>query len=456
MCLARTVSERFTYTDLFAGIGGFHAALSAMGGHCSYAVEIDPSAAQVYLRNWGIDALGDITIDAGESGVTQRIPEHDVLAAGFPCQPFSKSGAQKGMDEVRGTLYFNILKIIHERHPTVLLLENVRNLAGPRHKHEWEVIIRTLREEGYRVSDTPAILSPHQLGPEQGGRPQIRERVFITATYNPESIGTNSPEPVTQSRHFYGESGETAWRLRDFLLDDVHGYDLTPAEITWIDAWDDWVRRFRHYRRNDRIPGFPIWVDEWRTIEELEGMIEAGDLDDVPRWKMNFLRKNAEFFTKNKSWCDAWIKVSGVMDFPPSRRKLEWQAQDTPSLWDCLMHFRPSGLRAKPPTYAPALVAITQTSIIGPLRRRITPREAARLQGFPDSFSFEGQSDAITYRQLGNGVSVGAVWNILKRHCARDRDILATTESGRRIIDAVESAPISPDCKLSIRDRELK
>ena len=87
-----------------------------------------------------------------------NVPAHEVLAAGFPCQPFSKSGAQRGMDETRGTLYWNILQIIEERKPKVVLLENVRNLAGPRHLHEWQVIIETLRDEGYRVSETPGDL----------------------------------------------------------------------------------------------------------------------------------------------------------------------------------------------------------------------------------------------------------------------------------------------------------
>jgi DNA (cytosine-5)-methyltransferase 1 len=82
----------FRFVDLFAGVGGFHAALSAYGGECAYAVEIDPQAAKVYERNWGVNPLGDITKDANE--LVMNVGDHEILAAGFPCQPFSKSGAQ--------------------------------------------------------------------------------------------------------------------------------------------------------------------------------------------------------------------------------------------------------------------------------------------------------------------------------------------------------------------------
>src|SRR5439155_3870168 len=95
--------------------------------------------------------------------------------------------------------------------------------------------------------------------------------------------------------------------------------------------------------------------------------------------------------------------------FPPSRRKFEWQARGYErDLWRLLLHLRPSGIRVRPPTYLPALVAITQTSIIGCRRRRITPREGARLQGFPDSFDLH-PNDSVAYRQLGNAVNVGVV-----------------------------------------------
>jgi DNA (cytosine-5)-methyltransferase 1 len=158
----------FKFVDLFAGIGGFHAALGALGGECVYASEWDKDAARIYERNWNLKPEGDITLAANDE--VMDVPAHDVLVGGFPCQPFSKSGKQMGMEETRGTLFWNIARIIETHKPSIVLLENVRNIAGPRHIHEWEVIIQTLRDLGYRVSEDPHVVSPHLIKPEFGGR----------------------------------------------------------------------------------------------------------------------------------------------------------------------------------------------------------------------------------------------------------------------------------------------
>ncbi|EYR62860.1 DNA methyltransferase [Actinotalea ferrariae CF5-4] len=443
----------FRFADLFAGIGGFAAALTAFGGKGVYSVEIDPRAAKVYELNWGHSPLGDITRDATDA--IMNVPAHDVLAAGFPCQPFSKSGAQRGMDETRGTLYWNILNIVRAQHPSVLLLENVRNLAGPRHRHEWQVIVETLRKEGYRVSETPAVFSPHQIPPSHGGRPQVRERVFITATYDPDDVGGRiGPEPVVTPRtRLAGFDPAEEWSLDDFLDPDHHvsGCDLSASETLWIDAWDDFVQLMWEARNGRRLPGFPLWADSWPTTRIRAAELAASVASpETPAWKRDFLVKNSRFYEAHREVIDAWAAKWGVFTeaFPPSRRKLEWQAQDTPRLWDTVMHLRPSGIRAKRPTYLPAFVAITQTSIIGPRGRRLSPREAARLQGLPDEFTFGTQPGSATYRQLGNGVNVGAVWHVLKAHVARDEEILKRTSAGQRIVSAVLDAPISPDERL--------
>jgi DNA (cytosine-5)-methyltransferase 1 len=439
--------ETFKFIDLFAGIGGFAAALTAFGGKPVYSVEIDPAAAKVYELNWGHSPLGDITVDANET--TMNVPAHDILAAGFPCQPFSKSGAQRGMDETRGTPYWNILQIIQAHHPTIVLLENVRNLAGPRHKHEWEVIIQTLRDEGYRVSETPAVFSPHLLPKHLGGRPQIRERVFITATHNPKGIKQSEPvlPPVSTAEKIAGWNPQK-WNLaKDLPLEPgnkIAGTKLSSAEIAWIDAWDEWVQLYYELSGGKNPPGFPIWADSWVDIRKL-------DIDEsTPKWKANFLVKNAELYSAHKVAFDKWLKKHAVLTdkFPPSRRKLEWQAQDTPTLWGTVMHFRPSGIRAKKPTYLPALVAITQTSILGSKKRRLSTREAARLQGLPDNYYFGDQKDSATYKQLGNGVNVGVVWHVLKKHAERDAEILKSTKKGNDILKLFSAAPQNPDLIL--------
>ena len=199
-------------------------------------------------------------------------------------------------------------------------------------------------------------------------------------------------------------------------------------------------------REGRRLPGFPLWADEWIQTSSL--VIPDG----TPAWKADYLRKNAEFYTAHAEVIDRWAEKWEVYSdaFPPSRRKLEWQAQDTARLWDTVMHFRPSGIRAKAPTYLPALVAITQTSILGPRERRLSPREAARLQGLPDWFDFGPQSQGATYRQLGNGVSVGAVWHALKLLAERDEEWLK--RSAPKVLAAIQKAPRNPDDVLQNRN----
>ncbi len=421
----------FTFIDLFAGIGGFHAALSALGGKCVYASEIDDAAAKIYQHNWDMEVAGDIV---PETDPVVKVPPHDVLAAGFPCQPFSKSGLQRGMDEARGTLFWNILRILEERRPSLVLLENVRNIAGPRHAHEWEVIIRSLRELGYQVSSTPAVFSPHLLPPSMGGRPQVRERVFIVGTYVGTGRSFDEIDPVVRNRPIDGWNPQD-WVLQDYLQDedqipDRANYDLTPTEQHWVHVWSEFVLRLRA-AGVQKLPGFPIWVDAFIHVDSLVVP------DGTPGWKANFLRKNAEFYTKHEELLDQWLEDFDELEgMPASRRKLEWQAQDAACLEDCIMHFRPSGIRVKKPTYVPALVAITQTTILGSPLRRITPREAARLQGLPDTFEFPGQPDAASYKQLGNGVNAGVVYHVARAEMAR---------SGHRWAGVLGSTPESID-----------
>jgi len=443
-----TRSPSFKFVDLFAGIGGFHAALAPAGGKCVYVSEIDEAARMTYARNW-IDPLPvrsrpqvntDITLATPVDGEVD-VPPHDVLTAGFPCQPFSKSGYQRGMDEARGTLFWNIARILEERKPSVVMLENVRNLAGPRHRHEWDVIIQTLREIGYRVSSTPSVFSPHFLPPSLGGTPQVRDRVFILGTFvGPErALAEIDVGPTVFRRPVDGwnpQDWDVNWVLGDDSdIENLSRYKLSLEETRWINIWDDLVQRMWS-GRGVRLPGFPLWADAWIPQRALDPI----EIDALPRWKADILVKNAQFYDDHRDIINSWRKANpGFARFPDSRRKLEWQAQDTASLWETVMHFRPSGIRAKAPTYLPALVAITQTSIVGSRARRLTPHEAARLQGLPQSFRFANSREAASYKQVGNGVAAGAAWHVLREHVEQNRSDLP-----KRVASAILDADLNP------------
>ncbi len=440
-------NHRFTYVDLFAGIGGFAAVLEAMGGKCVYAVEKDASAAQIYKRNWDHDSKGDITEDVSDQGV--NVPAHNVLVAGFPCQPFSKSGAQRGMDETRGTLFWNILAIIREHQPEMVLLENVRNLTGPKHVNTWKTIYENLNQAGYDISTEASLLSPHRLPPSYGGTPQARERVFIAATLRNRRNSPSEafvPGEIVSPLNLERSEAVRSWKIenwnleRDLPLEKKSGNRtdaISSSEMMWLSAWEEFLQTYKSEHKGKNLPGFPLWADHWVPADRIE------DVSDQPAWKQNFLKKNYDFYDQNSHWIPSWIAKWGVHSekFPPSRRKLEWQAQDEKSIWNCLIQLRPSGVRVKLPNYVPALVAITQTPIFGPQKRRISITEAARLQGLPDDFDFSGQPESQSFKQLGNGVNTGVVWQVLKAQVERDKELLSRSDAGRNLISACASLP---------------
>ncbi|MFW5434333.1 DNA (cytosine-5-)-methyltransferase [Paenibacillus apiarius] len=179
----------FNYIELFAGIGGFRSALDILGGRCVFASEIDRFAQNSYCALYGSvpEICGDITqIDAVD------IPAHDILVAGFPCQAFSIAGYRKGFDDTRGTLFFEVARVLQEKQPNAFILENVKGLVGHDSGRTFRRMLDVLESLGYKVQHTVLNSSIH------GGLPHHRERVFIVGTRRPIQFSI-LPEPVPLS-----------------------------------------------------------------------------------------------------------------------------------------------------------------------------------------------------------------------------------------------------------------
>lgn len=385
---SETPAAGFTFIDLFCGIGGFHQALTQLGGRCVLACDIDAKCREVYEDNYGLKPEEDVTkLD------TSKMPDFDVLCGGFPCQAFSHSGKQGGFEDTRGTLFRDCARILKDKRPKYFLMENVKNLKGHDEGRTWATIYRSFTEAGYTTYEHPVVVSPHQLG-----IPQHRERVLLMGIRNdlapsvlPE-MDALSPAPCN---------------IRSILMDDADipaGTALTADDTGILDRWEEVVQHFKAI--NVKLPTFPMWSEEW------DGAYPLTEAEKTPEWKAKFLTQNRTFYREHIAFLGPWlVRARATPKFVGAKSKFEWQAgafQDEDSLWRLLFQFRPSGIRVKRTTYSPALVALAQIVYVGEKRRKLCPREVARLQSFPDSFKLPAAT-AVAYKQFGNSVNVEVI-----------------------------------------------
>ncbi len=385
------LKKNFKFIDLFCGIGGFHQALQNLGGKCVFASDIDKYAIETYKKNYNIDCGINIR-DVKE----EDIPSHEVLCAGFPCQAFSKAGRQKGFeDTTRGTLFFEIIRILKYHKTPYIILENVRNLASHDNGNTWNVIKTSLKELGYVITETPIIVSPHQFGV-----PQMRERVVILGVHKSlgiKEISVNIPKIDKNDIDFLSSN------IIEHREVDTKYY-ISKHEEKVLNCWDEFIHGIK-----EKVIGFPILSFEFAKDYDYSTL-------GYPKWKENFICRNRKLYNNNKEFIDLWLKKWNYLrDFTTTEQKLEWQCgTDCDSIWDGIIQFRPSGIRVKRPNVFPALVAIVQIPIIGKLKRRLTPREAARLQSFPDKFIYN-KNDHQAYKQFGNAVNVKVIEYMAKQ-----------------------------------------
>lgn len=304
------------FVDLFAGMGGFHLALSSLGAKCVFASEWDPAAQEMYEKNFGMRPAGDITkID--EKG----IPDHDILCAGFPCQAFSISGKRRGFEDTRGTLFFDVARIIREKRPKVAFLENVKNFATHDKGNTLNIVRDTLIKEGYSVHY--AVLNPVHYG-----TPQKRERIYIIA-----------------------------------IRDDIHGHDVFhfPEPFPLKRSVEDFLLAWSQVRRQV-INRDDIMVTEY-TGEKSDKIIRIGQVGQG--------RQGERIYS-------------------------------------------PRGVSITFSAYGGGAFSKTGGYLIDGEVRKLHPREAARIMGYPDSHLLHPR-DRVAYQQLGNSVIVDVLQLIAQR-----------------------------------------
>lgn len=407
--------KSFRFIDLFAGLGGFHVALAQLGGKCVFAAEIDETLRRCYEKNFGLLPAGDL-----KKVNLSDIPKHDVLCAGFPCQPFSKAGEQLGFEcSKQGDLFDYVVKILKAKRPTFFILENVPNILRHDEGKTYERIKERLEALDYDVREDR--LSPHEFG-----IPQIRERAYIVGSL--KSLAKFS-FPQKSKRKASIESA-----LADYPPD---AKALSRGVVECLEAWNKFLKSAP---KSVEIPSFPLWSMEWgatypyeettpyaagaRALRKCRGSHGAllADLspqermaalpsyarteeERFPKWKIDFIRQNREFYEENKKWIDRWLP--SILGFHSSQQKLEWNAKGgVRDIWKYIIQFRASGVRVKRMTHAPSLIAMTTTQvpIIGPQRRYMTPRECARLQSL-SSLKVLPESPAAAFKALGNAVN---------------------------------------------------
>ena len=236
----------FTFIDLFAGIGGFRLAMQANGGECVFSSEWDKDAKQTYYENYGEVPFGDITKDE----VKTFIPEHfDVLCAGFPCQAFSIAGYQKGFDDVRGTLFFDVADIIEKHRPKAFYLENVKNLQSHDNGNTFKKIIDVLKNRLGYVVDTK-IMNPC----EYANIPQNRERIFIIG-FDPTQVQIPQENFINNVFNFsFPDKQPLTKSIHDIIIDSINDEKLFYRE--------DHI----YYERMKDVIINPDTVYQWRRV----------------------------------------------------------------------------------------------------------------------------------------------------------------------------------------------
>jgi DNA (cytosine-5)-methyltransferase 1 len=315
------VNPKFTFIDLFAGIGGFRIAFQSLGGKCVFTSEWDESAQKTYQVNFGEKPEGDITIPETKA----KIPNYfDVLCAGFPCQAFSIAGKRGGFEDTRGTLFFDVAEIIKKHNPKAFFLENVKGLRNHDKGKTLYTILNVLRNDlNYYVPE------PQVINAKDFGVPQNRERIFIVGFRKDLNISCfEYPKPIKEKFTFLDIREENEVSVK---------YYLSTQYLSTLENHKE-----RHKQKGNGF-GFEIIPDTG-----IANSVVCGGMGRERNLVIDHRLKNFQPITHIKGT----VNKLGI--------------------------------------------------------RKMTPREWARLQGYPDKFQIK-VADASAYKQFGNSVAVPAI-----------------------------------------------
>jgi len=383
-------NNELKFIDLFCGIGGFHQALKDLGHKCILACDIDKACREVYKKNYGIEPVNNVKdIDP------EKLEDFDIICAGFPCQAFSNGGKKLCFEDSRGLLFDEIIRIAKVKKPSFMFLENVKHILKVNNGEVIKYIKQKIDETGYE-------LQLFQLSPHEYGIPQQRERIYFVCV-----------RKDIYKENFFLIHEKKKPNFMDFLdtLDKVDTinkkYFIDGDILNCLESWDKIVKKFK---KGEKISPTIMINDYYKFYSENE-------FNQLATWRKDYMTKNLTLINKyQKEFDEFYAENNEILTKRNIYGQLDWQCgniKENDSIFNHFIQIRQSGIRVKKAEYFPTLVAISQIPIYGKEKRYITPRECARLQGFPESFIIDS-NDKNAYKQFGNSVCVENVKNVIE------------------------------------------
>lgn len=419
-----------SFIDLYAGLGGFHQGLRPLGHNCVWACEKNSHLVELYKKNYpGVEIGKDIFKFKPE-----EIPKHEILTAGFPCQPFSRSGKMKGFKDLkRGNHFFKLIEILDYHKTEYFILENVDTIQKHDKGNTFKTIVNELKKIGYDLKHQ--VISPHEFN-----IPQLRKRMFIVGRLMTKGSLAHFDFPEKEKKQ------NSTINSLNFKSLPGENLSLNETEKEAIEIWEEFLLNFPD---PEMLPSFPIWTMEFGANYEFENSTpyfsykedlvgrkgifgeripdlsketilenyiprySRSALEIFPAWKKNYIRKNREFYARFKSYIDPRMeKIKNIKAH--SYQKLEWSCKgESTSLDDKIIQFRQSGVRISRNRWVPTLTTVkTQNIYLKTIDRRLSILEHEQLQS--QTFKFHPNHLNGGYMALGNSVNSEVVKRIAK------------------------------------------